>query len=129
MEWEVGCTRFVATMKTNPIGVRFRVDILEKLKTEHNAETPQKALNFLERFFVTHHALTNDLKQPLRSSVERSMPPTANKILDDANKEIHDKIAEIEKELKSPPKNILIGERTWRRVREQRIQELKNQLK
>lgn len=52
--------------KTNPIGVRFREDILESLKTKFNVHTPQKALVFLERFYVTHSALAKDIKQVLR---------------------------------------------------------------
>jgi biopolymer transport protein ExbD len=38
-------------------------------------------------------------------------------------------ISELEKELKSEPKNPLIGIRAWRKVRQDKIQELKNQLK
>lgn len=52
--------------KTNPIGVRFREDILEKLKKDHGIDTPQKALIFLEQFYVTHHKLAIDVKSPLR---------------------------------------------------------------
>ena len=46
-----------------------------------------------------------------------------------ANALIDAQIAELEKELKSPPKNPLIGERAWIKIREQKIQELRNQLK
>lgn len=53
--------------KTNPIGVRFRADLLEKLKNEHGIESPQKALVFYERFFVTWSHLGKDIKFPLRS--------------------------------------------------------------
>lgn len=40
--------------KTNPIGVRFREDILMDLKTKFNIDSPQKALVFLERFYMQH---------------------------------------------------------------------------
>lgn len=37
--------------KTNPIGVRFRQDILEKLKKDYKIDSPQKALVFLENYW------------------------------------------------------------------------------
>lgn len=52
--------------KTNPIGVRFRQDLLDKLKADHGIDSPQKALVFYERFFSAHHALAKDVKNPLR---------------------------------------------------------------
>lgn len=54
--------------KTNPIGVRFRQDILDKLKVDHGVDSPQKALVFLERFFVAHHNLGKDATQILRDN-------------------------------------------------------------
>jgi hypothetical protein len=38
--------------KTNPIGVRFDSELLEKLKTSSIADSPQKALNVYERSFL-----------------------------------------------------------------------------
>lgn len=63
--------------KTNPIGVRFRADLLEKLKTDHGIESPQKALIFYEKFFSTHYALAKDIKSPLRdiSNIEQKKLP------------------------------------------------------
>lgn len=58
--------------KTNPIGVRFRADLLEKLKLDHGIESPQKALVFYERFFVNHCELAKDMKSPLRKEVASS---------------------------------------------------------
>lgn len=52
--------------KTNPIGVRFRQDVLEKLKVDHKVDTPQKALVFLEQFYVSHHSLAKEVTGPLR---------------------------------------------------------------
>lgn len=46
--------------KTNPIGVRFRADLLEKLKFEFGVDSPQKALVFYERFFLSHGVLSDD---------------------------------------------------------------------
>lgn len=34
-------------MKSKPIGVRFDLDILERIKKEQNLDTPQAALNWL----------------------------------------------------------------------------------
>lgn len=53
--------------KTNPIGVRFRQDLLDKLKSEHGIDSPQKALVFYERFYAQHHLLAKDVKNPLRN--------------------------------------------------------------
>lgn len=53
--------------KTNPIGVRFRADLLEKLKKDHGIDSPQKALVFYERFYVSHADYAKDIKSPLRS--------------------------------------------------------------
>src|SRR5688572_18658331 len=60
--------------KTNPIGVRFRADLLEKLKSDHGIESPQKALVFYERFFVAHGELVKYVKSPLR----KETPPPAS---------------------------------------------------
>jgi hypothetical protein len=46
-----------------------------------------------------------------------------------ANKaEILAQIAELEKEMKSPPKNPIVGVAIWKRVREEQLQNLKDQL-
>lgn len=63
--------------KTNPIGVRFRADLLEKLKKDHGVESPQKALVFYERFFVTHSGYVRDVKAPLRDDLD--LTPAAKK--------------------------------------------------
>jgi hypothetical protein len=42
--------------KTNPIGVRFEPTVLEELKAKKLADTPQKALNFLQGFWRAHAA-------------------------------------------------------------------------
>lgn len=63
--------------KTNPIGVRFRADLLEKLKNDHGIESPQKALVFYERFFVTHSGYVRDVKAPLRDDLD--LTPAAKK--------------------------------------------------
>lgn len=49
--WNVAT--FVATMgKTNPIGVRFDKDLLNTLKEEGLADTPQRALNYLTKSYL-----------------------------------------------------------------------------
>lgn len=53
--------------KTNPIGVRFRKDILELLKNKFAISSPQKALIFLERFYVTNSKLADDIGNVLKS--------------------------------------------------------------
>lgn len=117
-------------MKTNPIGVRFRTDILEKLKTEHNAETPQKALNFLERFFVSHHALAKDLKQPLRSNVESAPQKEILKPEKMDNSALLEQIKAIKAE-KCPEhrSKTQMGRKSWEMDQANRIKELESKLK
>ncbi len=55
--------------KTNPIGVRFDKDLLEKLISEQVVKSPQKALNLFEKTYID----------------------TLEKILDE-NKDEHDKV-------------------------------------
>lgn len=64
--------------KTNPIGVRFRADLLERLKLDHGIESPQKALVFYERFFVNHGELVKDVKSPLRKEVASGLTTPAS---------------------------------------------------
>lgn len=52
--------------KTDPIGVRFRKDVLESLKAKNWADSPQKALVFLERFYCQHYKLAEDITQVIR---------------------------------------------------------------
>lgn len=139
--------------KTNPIGVRFRADLLEKLKTDHGVDSPQKALVFYEKFYAQHHSLTKDVAAPLRASSpkgeKKPIPPAPKNKADMFGAEYHEvpkkpssttlpatidkkwatgRIKELEDELKSPPKNPLIGLTMWKRVREQEISNLKKQL-
>lgn len=46
--------------KTEPFGVRFRPQVLEMLRVKGLANTPQKALNFLEDFYVGQVAEENN---------------------------------------------------------------------
>lgn len=72
-----------------------------------------------------------DLTKPTTDLKPHEQPRTnysANTIPPIVDAQIEAQIAELEKELKSPPKNPLIGEKAWKKVREQKIQELRNQL-
>ena len=57
--------------------------------------------------------------------------PKANgktELADWHRKQMEERIAEIEAELKKPPKNPLIGLRTWTRVRQEELEKLKKEL-
>ena len=56
--------------KTNPIGVRFRTEILDFIKENIGADTPQQALVFMENFYRQHHE-----KVSILDSL-RDAPPT-----------------------------------------------------
>lgn len=60
--------------KTNPIGVRFRTDILEDLKTKFKIDSPQKALVFMERFYVQHSGRVSIL-DVLRENPKKKIAP------------------------------------------------------
>lgn len=69
--------------KTNPIGVRFRPDILESLEKNFKIDSPQQALVFLERFYVQHSHLAKDITQVLRDGEvpysDKKIPPSGEK--------------------------------------------------
>lgn len=143
--------------KTNPIGVRFRADLLEKLKNDHGIESPQKALVFYERFFVTHSGYVRDVKYPLRDDLD--LTPAAKKevknikikdlpktegvlkpqgqpkvkfeaaISETAQKAIREQIAAIRAEKIPPERNTPMGKKAWQIDQQKRIQELQNKLK
>ena len=50
------------------------------MKNEHGIESPQKALVFYERFFVTHSGYVRDVKFPLRGA-DSGVPLPADYIL------------------------------------------------
>jgi len=134
--------------KTKPIGVRFEEDVLEYLKTNYKVESPQKALNFMSNYFKQGIGmLPNGSLKPetaLLLKPYNSIPLPENyhigeskfidvKISDEETNPIPDvlkqqRIAELEKELKNPPKTAQIGVRNWVRIREQELQKLKNGL-
>lgn len=131
--------------KTNPIGVRFRQDVLDLLNTNHKIDSPQKALVFMERFYVQHHKLAQDITQVLRTEVkdltkttsvlkpqeqpkcnfsintipEQKEAPSAAQALIDAIKS-----EKIPKERDTP-----MGRKAWALEQQKRIQDIKNQLK
>lgn len=58
--------------------------------------------------------------------IEAALPTGTSKIITDAERA---RIAELEAELKSPPKNPQIGLKLWTKLREKELSELKRQLK
>lgn len=60
--------------KTNPIGVRFREDILMDLRTKFNIDSHQKALVFLERFYVQHNSKVS-VMDVLRDDKKKTILP------------------------------------------------------
>lgn len=118
--------------KTNPIGVRFRQDILEKLKVDHSIEGAQKALIFLEQFYVAHYKLAKDVTESLRNE-----PPKINTSIrqypledKDVDREIDN--SEIEKQIaavKAAKMPDGMNKRVWEFDQNKRLKILKNQLK
>jgi len=126
--------------KTNPIGVRFRLDILEKLKTDHKIDSPQKALVFLERFYVANHQLLKDVTTPLRlinpipTETHVALINAENKdqytfTHEDANAAILEQIKAIEAEKIPDARNkSVMGRKSWELDQQKRINELKKLL-
>lgn len=123
--------------KTKPIGVRFREDILDSLKTKFSVGSPQKALVFLESFYVQHHKLAENIIDVLKKeknnvpNIDKTLDVgvTANEVLSDSEKTaIKERISVLESELKNPPKTAIIGIRQWTNIRETELAKLKKQL-
>ena len=123
--------------KTNPVGVRFREDVLEKLKADHGIDAPQKALIFLEAFYLEHSLSKKEISQIEKKRNTRANIPTRNVLtedeaipINDAERQaIHNQIAAIEAEKIPAERNTALGRRAWVIERNQRIAELKNKLK
>lgn len=103
--------------KTNPIGVRFREDVLEKLRIDHGVDSPQKSLIFLERFYVTHSELAKNVTQVLRAA---TFDP---KLLEELS-ELKKTIAEIKSEKIPPGRDTSMGRPFWQKDQEKRIREV-----
>lgn len=128
--------------KTNPIGVRFRADLLEKLKSEFGVDSPQKALIFYERFFVSHGILLNDVTLPIRSSKdapkEKSTAPAESKAAKKesipealSKKEVEavlKQIEEVRSEKIPKERDTPNGRKAWDYDQNKRINELKKLL-
>lgn len=116
--------------KTNPIGVRFRTDVLEKLNTDHKIDTPQKALVFLEQFYVTHHKLATDPKEILRAQQRQNALVVQQKpAKPDLNRHaILRQIEAIQAEQIPKERDTPLGRPSWRLDQQKRINELKKQL-
>jgi hypothetical protein len=110
--------------KTNPIGVRFRDDVLAKLKTDHKVESPQKALVFLEQFYVTHHALAKDVKQVLRDEKpEAIVSPELAEL-----SELKKKIAEVRAEKIPKERDTSMGRQSWQRDQDIKVKSIEYQI-
>lgn len=119
--------------KTNPIGVRFRADLLEKLKNDHGIESPQKALVFYEKFFVERTAYVRPVKEPEKTpfiSPSKINPaPKSIELANGSTYEIMRQIEAIRSEKIPPERNTVYGKKSWQIDQQKRIQELQNKLK
>jgi len=139
--------------KTNPIGVRFRADLLERLKVEHGIDSPQKALVFYERFFVARGHLglkdkdtsekklpDQDVKQkPTKAKTntapdshlkpqEESLVKSEHTATEIGKSAILKQIEAIRAEKIPPERNTPIGKKAWIIDQKKRIEELEKQL-
>ena len=142
--------------KTKPIGVRFDEELLNSLKEADIVSSPQKALNLYEETYLksvtekiaennkpenkakieaerngTANSTKKEHKQPFTPLEVFVAPPINNgkNELDDWHrKQIEERIANIEAELKKPPSNPIIGLRRWKEVRWSELEKLKKEL-
>lgn len=130
--------------KTNPIGVRFRQDVLDLLNANHKIDSPQKALVFMERFYCQHHKLALDVTQVLRTEVKDLTKPTnvlkpheqaktnysVNTIPEqkEAPTSAEAMIDAIKSEKIPKERDTPMGRKSWEIDKQKRIQEIKNQL-
>jgi len=134
-------------MKTKkPISLRFNENDLKLAKNKSGMKTAQQLIDFLLSEYVQEfkqkpptfkagkvspfepEALTHkevSIKKdatPIKPSVSKSVEPIDKKWA-------VGRIKELEDQLKSPPKNPIVGLSVWKRVRETEIDKLKEQLK
>ena len=103
--------------KTNPIGVRFRTDILEKLENDHKVEKPQQALIFMENFYVQYHKLATDVTQVLRKDTSAENDEVIKSLIETRDAKI------------PPERNTPFGKKSWEIDRQKKIEYLLNKLK
>lgn len=63
--------------KSKPIGVRFDLDILERIKKEHGLETPQAVLNHLMSSYGAKGLPAKKESKPIARPVPSKKEPTA----------------------------------------------------
>ena len=135
--------------KTQPTGVRFNKDLLESLFESGIARSAQKALNLYEKAYLESVAakVKENNKPENKAKIEagRNGDKTnfqypqelTGSFTDDLQEtiqvsflsaEVSAQIANIEKELKNPPKNPAVGLKVWIKVRQDKIKQLQKQL-
>jgi tRNA U34 5-methylaminomethyl-2-thiouridine-forming methyltransferase MnmC len=122
--------------KTNPIGVRFDEELLNKVKDANIASSPQKALNLYEKSYV----------ELVEKKVEENNKPENKKIIleeragiktdavktDETNpdNEIVLKAIEAINAEKIPPhRDTVFGKKSWKQEQDKKIADLQNLLK
>ena len=110
--------------KTNPIGVRFRTEILDFIKESVGANTPQQVLVFLENFYRQHHD-----KISVLDALRGATPP------DDDFKVKYEAITAILRELKTIRGETLpanrktgLGPKSWQLEQNNKIEALQKKL-
>lgn len=98
--------------KTNPIGVRFNKELLDKLSV-----TPQKALNIYEKSYQEKD-IEPEIKEP--PPVEEEKPDERDLILQ--------QIAEIKKETIPKERDTPTGQKVWQMDKQKRIDQLLNKI-
>lgn len=61
--------------KSKPIGVRFDLDILERIKKEQGPETPQAVLNYLMNTYQGKTAPAKKERKPISLATTSKGPP------------------------------------------------------
>jgi hypothetical protein len=61
--------------KTKPFGVRFSLVVKEMLEKKEGIIKPQRALNFLEDFYVKHEGLTESNQESPQTTAKPSETP------------------------------------------------------
>lgn len=122
--------------KTNPIGVRFEVDLFEKLREEYNIQTHQQMLNFLTNFFYEYHSLPITITKVIpkgklilpqlpEKDISSSKPSSSIKMDKEA---ILKQIETIKAEQLPEQRNTTLGRKSWALEQNNRIAQLKKQL-
>jgi len=107
--------------KTNPIGVRFRTEMLDFIKEKVGADTPQQALVFLENFYRQHWervSISDALRDNPPPEPEKSIIEAQWEAIKPVLDELREAMAETIPALRNQSE---LGRKSWQKDKDNKI--------